>query len=116
MATPRPALPSSGRVPRRWRSWFRARSAPDRRRSGRQGRSDRASGFRSRARQTGASVTFLAQRFSRTEEIMRRLLRVALVLGSLVLCNGLALGQARLGPYVVDANGLKVGHVLNEAS
>jgi hypothetical protein len=42
---------------------------------------------------------------------MKRHDRVALVLAFVFLSSGIALGQARLGPYVVDANGLKVGHV-----
>jgi len=37
--------------------------------------------------------------------------QIAVALGSALLCSGFALGQARLGPYVVDSNGLKVGHV-----
>jgi hypothetical protein len=37
--------------------------------------------------------------------------RFALVLGSVFLGGGIALGQARLGPYVVDSNGTKVGHL-----
>lgn len=40
---------------------------------------------------------------------MRAYRQVALVLGS-VLLSSLAFGQARLGPYVVDSNGVKVGH------
>ena len=36
---------------------------------------------------------------------------IAVAFGSVLLCSGFALGQARLGPYVVDSNGLKVGHV-----
>src|SRR5262245_10268594 len=45
---------------------------------------------------------------------MRRLRQVTLVAGSMLLSGGLALGQARLGPYVVDANGLKVGHLYSD--
>jgi hypothetical protein len=37
--------------------------------------------------------------------------RSAAVVLALVAGTGIALGQARLGPYVVDSNGLKVGHV-----
>ena len=37
--------------------------------------------------------------------------QMALALGSVLLISGFALGQASLGPYVVDSNGLKVGHV-----
>jgi hypothetical protein len=44
---------------------------------------------------------------------MQRFHRVALAVGSVLLCSGFAFGQARLGPYVVDSNGLKVGHVFN---
>jgi len=44
---------------------------------------------------------------------MRRLFQVALVLGSMFLSSGLALGQAKLGLHVVDANGQKVGYVLD---
>ena len=41
---------------------------------------------------------------------MKRPCQVALLLGSFVLSGGLAFAQAKLGPYIVDANGLKVGH------
>jgi S-layer homology domain len=43
---------------------------------------------------------------------MRRLRQLALVLGSVALSGGFALGQARLGLYVVDSNDQKVGYVL----
>ena len=42
---------------------------------------------------------------------MRTSRLAVLVLGSVFLSGGLAFGQARLGPYVVDSTGLKVGHV-----
>ena len=42
---------------------------------------------------------------------MRAFRQVALAFGSVLLISGFALGQASLGPYVVDSNGLKVGHV-----
>ena len=41
---------------------------------------------------------------------MRTFRQVALAFGSILLCSAFALGQARLGPYVVDSNGVKVGH------
>jgi hypothetical protein len=44
---------------------------------------------------------------------MRAFRQVALAFGSVLLCNGFALGQARLGPYVIDSNGLKIGHALD---
>ena len=42
--------------------------------------------------------------------------RWATVVIALVAGTGIALGQARLGPYVVDSNGLKVGHVRDDGS
>jgi hypothetical protein len=42
---------------------------------------------------------------------MRAFRRVVLVLGSVLLTVSVASAQARLGPYVVDSNGLKVGHL-----
>lgn len=44
---------------------------------------------------------------------MRSFLRLGLVLGSVFLGAGVALGQAKLGLHVVDANGQKVGYVLD---
>ena len=41
---------------------------------------------------------------------MKRLRQVALVLGSVFLSSGLALGQAKLGPHVVDSNGQRIGY------
>ncbi len=45
---------------------------------------------------------------------MKKSRQVALVLGCLFLGRGFALGQGKLGPYVVDSNGLKVGRLNNE--
>ena len=39
--------------------------------------------------------------------------RIVLAVGSIVFCSGLAFGQARFGPYVVDSNGVKVGHAVD---
>jgi len=47
---------------------------------------------------------------------MRTCRQVAVVLGSVILSSGLALGQAKLGPYVVDSSGLKVGHFYNDVA
>lgn len=41
---------------------------------------------------------------------MKRLRQLALVLGSVVLCGGVALGQAKLGPHVVDSSGQRIGY------
>jgi hypothetical protein len=46
---------------------------------------------------------------------MKRLGRVALVLSWALLSGGIARGQARLGLHVVDANGQKVGYVLDSS-
>jgi len=40
---------------------------------------------------------------------MRAFRQVAFAFGSVLLCSSFALGQASLGPYVIDSNGLKVG-------
>ena len=40
---------------------------------------------------------------------MKRLRQLVLGLGSVLLTCGVAQGQAKLGPYIVDSNGLKVG-------
>ena len=41
--------------------------------------------------------------------------QIAVVFGSVLLCSGLAFAQARLGPYVIDSNGLKVGHAADSS-
>ena len=40
---------------------------------------------------------------------MKRNRLIGLVVGSVVLSSGLALGQAKLGPYVVDSSGQRIG-------
>jgi S-layer family protein len=47
---------------------------------------------------------------------MRAFRQVALAFGSVLFISGFALGQARLGPYVIDSNGLKVGHARDTGS
>jgi hypothetical protein len=39
--------------------------------------------------------------------------RVVIAVSSIVFCSAFAFGQARLGPYVVDSNGVKVGHAID---
>jgi hypothetical protein len=41
---------------------------------------------------------------------MRAFRQVALAFGSILLCSGFALGQAKLGPHVVDSNGMRIGY------
>jgi len=41
---------------------------------------------------------------------MRILRQVALAFGSVLFCSGFALGQAKLGPHVVDSNGQRIGY------
>jgi S-layer homology domain len=47
---------------------------------------------------------------------MGRLRQVALVLGSVVLGCGATLGQAKLGPHVVDSNGQRIGYFIGLGS
>src|SRR5262249_22302125 len=42
--------------------------------------------------------------------------RIALALGLAIIACASALAQAKLGPYVVDSSGLKVGHVIGGAA
>ena len=44
---------------------------------------------------------------------MKRLRQLALVLGSVVLSGGVALGQAKLGLHVVDSNDQRIGYVMD---